>query len=131
MNAEIKVEFIITGTQITPEEISNLLGLTPTRTWREGDLIQATRLVYKQNGWCLSNKENSINLGDHIHSLLDNLLPKSELIAKVCSKYGLESEMNCVIYIVNETPIINISKKTIAGMERLGTSLDIDIILNE
>jgi hypothetical protein len=129
MIAEIKVEFMITGTMISPEEISTLLGMKPTRTWRRGDLIQATRLKYKQDGWCLSSKEIGFNLSDHITSLLDNLLPNSEKIVKVCSRYGLESQISCAIYIVDETPIINFSKKVMADMTQLNTTLDIDIIL--
>jgi hypothetical protein len=133
MDPKIKVEFRITGTKITAEEITNFLGISPTSTWNLGDSIQGTKIRRKHNGWCISigNIENSLDLMDYIEPLIKFLLPKSELIAEFCSGNGLYCEIACTIYIIDQTPIINFSPILFSNLAELKTNLDIDLILTE
>ena len=129
----IKVEFVLTGTRLSPDGIIHLLGITPVRTWQKGDSIQDTKLRRKHNGWCLSIKgnENSIDLADYITPLLEVLLPKSELITDICREYELDAEFSCVIYIKDEAPIINFSTTNVINLAKLHAAIDVDIILTE
>lgn len=131
MIPEIKAEFILTGKQISPDEITRLLGMYPTRTWKEGDFIQETKLRRKHNGWCfsVSSDKNSLDLEDYISPILRALLPKSDTIKCVSDEYGLASELSCAIYIRDETPSINLGIETLTGLAKLVTTFDIDIIL--
>ena len=132
MLPEIHTRFCITGTSISPDQITNLLGFSPTQTWILGDPIQGTRLSRKHNGWCYSvgGAENTLDLGRSVSALVNHLVSYSQIISDVCSKHKLHCEVSCAVYIVDETPIINLDPETISGLACLNASLDIDIILS-
>jgi hypothetical protein len=131
MKPKIQVEFQITGSQKLPDEITDLLQIVPSRIWRENDSIQGTKLKRKENGWCLSLKddENSIDLADYVLPLLKVLRSKSKVITQMYKEFDLRCEMSCAIYINDETPIINFTHEVIASLAELGAYVDIDIIL--
>jgi hypothetical protein len=131
MIPRIEVEFRITGTRKLPEEITQLVMINPTRTWYEGESIQGTNLKRKHNGWCLSHgrPKKNISIEDHISPLMNKLAPKAQAIKEICEEYELDSEVSCAIYIIDETPIINLSNKILEAISGLGAELDIDIIL--
>jgi hypothetical protein len=130
MSSKIQVEFIITGTTLSPDKI---IGLTPTRTWEIGEFIPRTQLRRKQNGWCFSNLEieERLELATPIQAILKKLLPKSDVLKEICQNYHLESEFACAIYILDDIPIINLPPEIINGLSTFNTSLDIDIILEK
>lgn len=125
------VEFCITGTRISPDEITELLGVVPTRIWRLDEPIQDTMLRRKHNGWCLTKRHESAELADLVKSLLNELLPNAETITRICSDYELDCELCCVAYVINQAPAINFDREIIRGLAQLGATLDIDIILTE
>jgi hypothetical protein len=108
------------------------LGVAPTKTWYVGDNIQGTLLKRKHNGWCLSiNTQEDFELTKSLNSLLQILLPKSKTINHICQEYELETEISCTIYIVDETPVINLDQDIISKLAEFNIALDIDIILVE
>ena len=121
MVPKIQVEFRITGIQVLPDKITQLLKLNPTRTWSVGDFIQGTKLRRKHNGWCfaIDTPEVGYDLEKYILPLVEALLPSAQLIRQVCEKYDLSSEISCAIYLVDETPTINLSPKVISDMASL------------
>jgi hypothetical protein len=40
MKSEIKVKFCILGTKLSPEEITNIIGISPTKSWNAGEHVQ-------------------------------------------------------------------------------------------
>lgn len=133
MVPKIQVEFRITGTQVPPDKITQLLNMNPTRTWLMGDSIQGTKLRRKQNGWCFSidKLEDNINLEEYIQPLVKVLLSKAQSIRQICQKYDLSSEISCVIYVTDDTPIINLNPTVISEIADLNSIIDIDIILTK
>jgi len=130
MLPKIRADFCITGIEIPPDKITSLLGISPTKTWQVGESIQGTALKRKFNGWCISKEyERDLNLVKPVKSLLEILLPKSKVINHICNEYKLECEMSCVIYVTDETPIIDFEQDVISKLAELKTTLDIDIIL--
>ena len=129
MNPTMSVEFCITGLSITPEEITRVIGITPTKTWLLGESIQKTALRRKHNGWCISTAAEVISLEETTRHILDLLLPKERTINELCSKHDLHRELSCALYLVDEAPEINFSRDVIIGLSRLGATVDIDIIL--
>lgn len=130
MEPEIKIGFLLSG-DISPEEITNFLGVSPTQSWHKGDLVKGTTMIRKFNGWLLSFMEevDSNELDDHIRPILSILLPKKDVIADLIDKYKLDAEISCTIYLVDETPVGYLSPEIVTGMSDLQASLDIDIIL--
>jgi hypothetical protein len=129
MESEFRVEFKIFG-NTPPQEITDIIGITPTRTWRKGESNQGLKLLYKENGWGLSSGvQNNPDIEVHLKALLERLLPKAEVIKSLCKQNDLGSEFSCYIDIVDETPIFNLDAPTIAGISSLNSTLDIDIIV--
>ena len=133
MIPKIKVEFRLTGTKILPEEITDLIGVSPTRVFRMGESIQGTKLTWKSNGWCfsLNDYKDTVDLGEEISFLLDHLTVFSTKIIRVCEEKKLDSEISCAVYMDDETPIINLNQKVIAQLNELQTTLDVDLILTD
>lgn len=129
----IQVEFIITGTDILPEQITRELGISPTRTWKLGDSIQETQLRRKHNGWCFSigKSERALDLEKPLAMLIKHLLPYAQIISTLCEKHKLQPEISCAIYISDEVPSINLCPETISHLAQLNSFLDIDIIQTE
>jgi hypothetical protein len=113
-----------------PDYISMQLGITPTRTWRIGDPIQGSRLRRKHNGWCLStDRKQSWDLGQELHSLLDPLESRASEIARVSEVLGLEAEISVAIYVDSATPGMHVDRQLIRSIERLKADFDLDLIL--
>ena len=131
MLPEIRVEFCITSHELLPTQITQILGLLPSRTWLEGESIQGTKLRRKHNGWCLAvdGAESTIDLEVPIRELLTILLPKIGEIDEARSGLDVECELSCAITIADETPVINLSPATVGDLVRLNAAIDIDIIL--
>lgn len=130
MDPKIEVYFIIAG-EIPPDEITNSVGISPSRIRNKGDSNQGTLLVWKRNAWILDAdvSSSSIDLADHITPLLDILVPKAGEIIELCNKHDLYSEISCAIYIVDVTPAIVLSLGIIEAIAKLRTTIDIDLIL--
>ena len=129
MSLEIKVKFCLTGLTLPPDEITTLLEIEPTQTWCIGDFVQGTALKRKHNGWCLATQlSNDIDLGKHVKSLLDSLPPKATIVREICTKYNLDAEISCSVYLEGTSPIINFNPKILAKISDLGATLDVDII---
>jgi len=130
MLPKIMAAFVITGMNVTPDEITTAIGITPTKTWMVGDSVQNTALRRKHNGWCISTGyQQDFDLEKYIKQLLEMLLPKSETITIFCRENKLDLQLSCAAYVIDETPSINFSNKVVSILAKLNSSVDIDIIL--
>lgn len=133
MKPKIQVEFVITGIHIPPDEITRQLNLEPTCSWLKGDSIQGTNLRRKHNGWCFSieNRQDGLEIEEYILPLINALSPSAQLIRQICKEYEMSSEISCVIYMSDETPVINLSPQVLSTIVDLGAAIDVDIILSK
>src|SRR5690349_22268339 len=129
MKSEIKVKFCILGTKLTPEEITNLIGISPTKSWNAGehvqikvdDVVKELKIKRKENAWCLEAKPDleSNDFRRPLKQLLQILSPKADLIKKMCHDFDLECELGCVIYIQDEPPILTIPSDVLSELAML------------
>jgi hypothetical protein len=84
MNTEILVDFLLVDFEIEPEEITLLLKISPSKTWKIGDLISPKAVIYrKSNGWQLkSTLPHSEELEKHITSILEQLTPSWHVLTE-------------------------------------------------
>lgn len=130
MGCEIEVGLTLTGLHVSPDDITGIVGLCPTRTWALGDSIQNTALRRKHDGWqfALPPKE-TLQLEEQLKDLLDALDPYRERIREVAQRMVLEVEVYCAVYIAGDTPASYLSACTLGRLVALGANLDIDLIL--
>lgn len=134
MATEIACEFLLTGVGFNPDEITILLGIQPTKTWRLGDLVPRTSLRRKHDGWLLSigyehlDEEHSIDLMSQVRRLFDRLQPDTAKLIDICTRLQLESSLNCVLYIRgNERPAVHFDPDIIQWLAQLQAEIDIDL----
>jgi len=65
-------------------DISEILQLEPSLSWKKGDLAsKMTNRYYKNNGWCIrSTKPSYKQLEHHLKNLFDKIRPKLENFKK-------------------------------------------------
>jgi hypothetical protein len=129
MKSEISVTFTLTGLNFKPDDITNKLGIIPTKTWLVGDLINPkTLLKRKENGWSLQSELelNNYELEDHLKNVLEKLHSQSNLLKELCLKnYG---ELSCIVYAIGEErPSIHLDQELIQKIHQLNCEIDIDL----
>lgn len=128
----VEVALRFTGQGFAPEDVTRLVGLTPTKTWRLGDAIQQTQLRRKCDGWVIGlPSREAYDMDNVLRELLDILAPHEDRIAEAARQFALAVEISVGVYISGETPASLFSADTIRRLSSLQASLDIDLILIE
>lgn len=126
MGNEIKVRYSLSGFKCDPEEITRLVGLRPSKTWRMGDLIEGTIRRDAENGWRIdSGLPNSSSLEEHLDRLLTLLEDKKENIAALAE--SCYSEVSCIVYAIDYVPALTFEKEHLRRIVALGACIDIDL----
>jgi hypothetical protein len=129
---EIHIAFILRGIGVSPDDITAVIGIAPTRQWRLNDLIGKSQLRRKQDGWALQLAPvESLDIETSICELLDIVEPLISKIDIATERYSLKREISCAVYIHNQTPACSISINTIKRIALTKANFDLDIILFE
>lgn len=123
---EIKIRLSISGFSCPPEEVTQVLGLSPTKTWRRNDSIPRTIMVYKENGWRLEAPGSPYaSVEKQCTVLMERITPRLEAFKELPP--GSEVELSCVIYVYhNERPSLSFSPEVIRTLATIGGLIDID-----
>ncbi|WP_334840512.1 DUF4279 domain-containing protein [Nostoc sp.] len=126
MESEISASFTLTRFDSDPEEITTILGILPTKTWKIGDVIGKGILRRKQNGWILESQlEKTVDLESHIKDVLARLQPSWEKLVEICPQYY--TEISGVIYCYDpKSPAIHFNNEIIKSAFELNTEIDVD-----
>jgi hypothetical protein len=129
MATSIKVRFTLTGMNIDPDEISQAIGLAPTKTWRRGEQRASSALCWEHDGWTLSTSEEvTLDLETEVQKLLQYLKGHTKQINRASKQLKLEAEIGCSIYIEDDqAPRIHLNRETLKAVNELGADIDIDI----
>jgi hypothetical protein len=130
MTCEMAVALRLTGQDFSPETVTRLLGVSPTKTWRLGDAVQKTLIKRKHDGWEFSiPQQTGLDLEEKLCSLLDIFESHRQSLFEVCDRFRLDVEIACAMYVTDEAPIMHLSSRTMKRMAALNTDLDMDLIL--
>ncbi|WP_041234005.1 DUF4279 domain-containing protein [Cylindrospermum stagnale] len=126
MEHEIFAAFTLTGFDSEPDEITRILGILPTKTWKIGDVIEKSILLRQKNGWVLESQlEKSADLESHIKDVLARLKPSWEKLVEICPQYY--AEISCVIYCYDaQGPVFHFKKEIIKSALELNAEIDVD-----
>ena len=126
---EISVELLITDFNCSFEEISKILDLSPTGTWKKGDLIQNTLLKRKQNCWFLEPNPEAKNgsINDQSESIFQIIGSKIKNFKNL--PLNTEIELNCCMYIYDQNNIseIHLSSETTKNLALIHSEFDLDL----
>ena len=123
----VKLYLKITGFQCSPDEISHIIGIFPTKKWLKGDIIDKRVIVRrKQNGWMLQSELlEDRPVKEHIENLLSMVMPKKERLKNIPP--DAEIAIYCVVYSTLGRPDISLDPAMIKAIAELGAWVDFDL----
>jgi hypothetical protein len=126
----IEVALRLTGQGFSPDDVTALVQLAPTKTWRLGDVVQGTILRRKHDGWVFGlPQRHTYDMDAYLRELLDLVEPCRNGMAKAVKRFALKKEISFAVYIKQQTPTCWFGTDTLRRLSALGADLDIDIML--
>lgn len=126
--SNVKVEFSIYGDKFDPNIITNIIQITPTRTWMKGETIREG-LLRKDTCWKLATEyEESLDISVQINKIRNLIQDKKDQIVVLKHTYNLECKFDVVVNIENnEKPAMYLDKETITFIYELEAEVDFDL----
>jgi hypothetical protein len=125
----MEVALVLTGTNVDPAAITQVVALAPTATWRTGEHIERTLLTRKEDGWVFAlPKVETLDFGEHLLSLLNALETHRDRIVTAARKFALDTEISCAIYMNEVMPSVHLTPELLHRIAALGADLDLDLI---
>ncbi len=132
MRSEIKMHFTLTGHGVAPDTITELVGIRPSETRREGERISKTiKMLMKCNYWHISSSlPLDAPFTDHVSAILAIVYPKRQEIVAACKRHSLDAELTSVIYIYGgDRPGMYFERDEVEQITALGAAIDLDIYI--
>ena len=120
--------FILRGKDLDPQEVSDSIGIQPTKRFRRGDIRKGNKR-WPHGYWELSSKNevSSIDLSLHLQWLLNQLEPANSQLLKIIKKDSVCAEIRCLWVLPIEYVNLSIDSELLSKIAYLGLSLEIDI----
>ena len=116
--------FTIAG-DFDPDEITRAVGVTPTSSWRKGDLHPRTRTERKFSRWALESRiPRKEPLEAHIADVIAQLDQQSESFALVSRERG--GCMQLVSYFHEAYPGLHFDRALVDALARYSLTVDFD-----
>lgn len=123
---EVKARLLILGFECPAEEITKVVGVVPTQTWRRGDRVSPVATnVHKENAWVLHSPADphSASPEDAVRALLGTL-PSMKAFRSLPD--DVEIQLTCTVYGHSERPYVYLPAELVERVGELRASLDID-----
>jgi hypothetical protein len=120
------VNIRILDEEVLPEQMTEEIGINPSKSWHKGDIRPKTCIKEKNNGWelqsCLAHEAPLV---EHIDYLLSVIKPVHKQFQNLTQKYY--AQLSCIVYFDEELPELSFDKYLLKQLTDLNLSLDIDI----
>jgi hypothetical protein len=111
--------------EFDPEDVTRVLGLQPTRTWRKGDMNPETGLERNHTRWSLESRlQESEPLEFHVDDVLQQLDGVAGSIRDLAAKYN--GTLQLVAYVYTQYPGLCMAPEQVKDLANLGLSFDFD-----
>lgn len=128
---QIEVSLRIVGFECQPEEITQELGIQPTKVWQKGEQRNARGIMRnKQNGWGISSGiGRHKGFEHHMDALMMLIEPHLSSFTRVCNQY--HTELSCAVYMYYDNgesiPWLGFDKRAVEFLHRIGAVVDFDM----
>ena len=121
---EQRAYFTISG-EFDPLDISRLVGILPSRSWRKGEINPRTGAEYNFSRWSLDSRLSlSASLEEHVRDVLQQLQDHAKAFAAVSNEHG--GMLQLVGYFQGGYPGFGLNKADISALAALELELDFD-----
>ena len=125
---EIHVALEVRSLEVDPSEITERVGLQPSRSWRRGD-DKGTR-THRDNGWVLTTTPRPAwDFADPMAELLGWIEPSRKGIRDLIGSRPVSVRLSLVGYLGTDAPAIYLENGLIERIARLGLDLNVDLHL--
>lgn len=126
MSDGMRVLFLIKDFTCHPSQLTDSLGIEPTRTWVAGEVNPRTRTVYHSNGWMLESPlGEQHDLDPHVGWLLSRLPSDLDRLRELIGVFS--AKLYCAIYTSGDRPTLFLDSRTLGRLSQLTASLDLDL----
>jgi hypothetical protein len=133
---QVMVYFNLSGDEFPVEVVSERLQVSPTKSYKKGDIIRKTNetenITRNYTSWQLSTGyQESSDVGDVMEQLILKLKDKSAIINELKREFGLECRFTIVIKINDShTPAFHLDNPVIDFANSIKADFDIDLYAN-
>jgi hypothetical protein len=131
---QVMVYFSLFGDEFPINKVTERLGITPTETYKRGDLIPNRSFAHyrKETSWDLGTVYTvSLDVNDQLQQILDKLQDKSSIINEIKENYSIECKFFIVIRIEKgNTPALYLKKDIIKFASSIEAEFDVDLYAN-
>ncbi|MBK5458235.1 DUF4279 domain-containing protein [Peribacillus sp. TH27] len=136
---QVRVYFSLFGDEFPIDEVTDRLGITPTLTYKKGELINRSNdytrdfpLYRKETVWDLdTNYQDSYDVKEQMDQILIPLKNKTVIINQLKVDYKLECKISIVIIMENgDTPGLYLDNEQIEFANSVKAEFDIDLYAN-
>jgi hypothetical protein len=124
---EANVRLMVLGFHESPENVSKVIGIAPTKAWRAGDpVLDKKENKQPENGWMLNSPvEPKSGDADAAILALVSSFPSPEAFFRLPK--GSRVQVTCTLYGYSERPWMYLSNRTLSALAAIGADLDVDI----
>lgn len=128
-----RASVLIRGDAFDPDSVTDLLGLTPSRVWRRGELHGKRRPIrYRISGWELASTLSKTEpLERHVTELVDQLARKARVLERIRTELRAHTHLSCCFSFEGCNAGFVLAPKTLARLGRLGLELWADIYASD
>lgn len=125
------VSFILIGKDLNPNAISSSLGLSPSKSFKRGDMRTITE-KWKHGYWeiCSSDNVNSLELETHLRWITDQLMPVNQSLQKILNTQNVKAKISCFWIFRTSRGVFTLAPQLIRHLSELGIGIDFDIYGN-
>ncbi|MCT2344555.1 DUF4279 domain-containing protein [Niallia taxi] len=131
---KVKVYFSLFGDAFPLEEITERLEITPTETYKRGDLIpkRSIPLYRKETSWDLgTGYQVSLDVNNQLQKIINKLKNKASIITEIKDAYSVECKFFIVVKIEEgNTPGLYLDKEIIKFASSIEAEFDVDLYAN-
>ncbi|MEI2467902.1 DUF4279 domain-containing protein [Niallia taxi] len=131
---KVKVYFSLFGDAFPLEEITERLEITPTETYKKGDLIpnRSIPLYRKETSWDLgTGYQVSLDVNNQLQKIINKLKNKASIINEIKDAYSAECKFFIVVKIEEgNTPGLYLDKEIIKFASTIEAEFDVDLYAN-
>ncbi|MCA1046592.1 DUF4279 domain-containing protein [Bacillus toyonensis] len=133
---QVMVYFNLSGDEFPVEVVSERLQVSPTKSYKKGDIIRKTNetenITRNYTSWQLSTGyQESLDVGDVMEQFILKLKDKSAIINELKREFGLECRFTIVIKINDShTPAFHLDNPVIDFANSIKADFDIDLYAN-
>ncbi|MGE7916370.1 DUF4279 domain-containing protein [Lysinibacillus xylanilyticus] len=131
---QVMVYFSLYGDEFSIDDVTEKLGITPTKAFKKGDLIpnRSTVCYRKETRWDLGTVyQVSLDVNNQLQQIIDKLQSKSLIINEIKESYSLKCKFFIVVKIEEgNPPALYLDKDIIKFAANIEAEFDVDLYAN-